>query len=153
MIRLKAKIYRIAMVRWVDVARKAVAELGAAKELNARLYFNNDIDRVTLLPGKRGFYRLAIKVELLRHAGVDAGDTIEFELKPDKESREPDLPDEMRRVFQLRPHLLQRWQDHSLALRRQVVRYIEQAVSPDTRAKRCWIFIDRLEESGRLGQN
>jgi hypothetical protein len=37
-----------------------------------------------------------------------------------------------------------------VAIRRQVVRYIEQAKSPEVRAKRSWIFIERLAETGKL---
>ena len=114
------------------------------------LRFNGDIDRVTLLPGKRGHYRLAFKVELLRAANVDTGDTIEFTLEPDAASREPELPEEMRRAFQARPHLAELWASHSVAPRRQVIRYIEQAKSAETRARRCWIFIERLAETGKL---
>lgn len=160
MLRLRAKLYRIALVRWVDLPKRKVDPLGltraetkgAARGWNALLRFNGDLDRVTLLPGKRGCYKLALKVELLRAAGVDAGDTIEFTLEPDTASREPDLPGEMRRVFQTRPELRERWMTHSVALRRQVVRYIEEAKSVETRTKRSWIFLERLAETGSLHQ-
>ena len=147
---LRGKLYRIAMIRWVDVPERAVASLDLGAPAHAWLLFNGDRDRVTLMPGKRGMYRLAFKVELLRAAGVDEGDIVEFALKPDAASREPDLPAEMRRVFQARPHLEERWRAHSVALRRQLVRYIEQAKTPETQARRCWIFIERLEETGKL---
>jgi len=156
---LKATLYRVAMVRWVDIPKSSVAALnlpraetkGSARGWNALLRFNDDLDRVTLLPGKRGHYKLAIKVELLRAADVDTGDTIEFSLSPDTASREPDLPEEMRKVFQSRPQLRERWLAHSVAIRRQVVRYIEQAKSPEVRAKRSWLFLERLAETGKLG--
>jgi len=155
----RAKLYRVAMVRWVDLPKRAIAPLalspaeikGGGHGLNALLRFNDDLDRVTLLPGRRGHYKLAIKVELLRAAGVDAGDTIAFTLEPDTASREPDLPGEMRKAFQARPHLRERWLEHSVATRRQVVRYIEQAKSLEVRAKRSWIFLERLAETGKLG--
>ena len=157
-VRLKAKLYRITMIRWVDIPTKSVATLklppaetkGAAKGWNAVLRFNDDLDRVTLLPGKRGHYKLAIKVELLRAAGVEAGDMIEFSLSPDTASREPELPAEMAREFQARPQLAECWAKHSVAMRRQLVRYILQAKSPEAQARRCWIFIERLAETGKL---
>jgi hypothetical protein len=156
--RFRAKLYRVAIVRWVDLPKRVVEKLqlppaeikGGGHGLNALLRFNDDLDRVTLLPGKRGHYKLAIKVELLRAAGVEAGDTIEFTLEPDTASREPDLPDEMRKVFQARTELRERWMKHSIAMRRQVVRYIEDAKSPEVRAKRSWIFLERLAETGKL---
>lgn len=161
MLRLRAKLYKVSLVRWVDVPKAAVDKLGltpadikgkAIKGWNALLRFNDDLDRVTLFPSaKRGCYKVAFKVELLKAAGVDAGDTVEFTLEPDTASREPDLPEEMRKGFQARPQLAARWQAHSVALRRQVVRYIEQARSPEVRAKRCWLFLERLAESGKLG--
>lgn len=157
-VRLQARLYRVALVRWVDIPKAKLAGLplppaqtkGAAKGWNAILRFNDDLDRVTLLPGKRGQLKLAFKVELLRAAGVDAGDRVEFSLSPDSASREPELPAEMVREFQGRPQLAERWTAHSIAIRRQVVRYIQQAKSPEVQAKRCWIFIERLAETGRL---
>ena len=158
MVKLRAQLYQVAIVRWVDVPKAAEAKLdltpaaikGAIRGWNALLRFNGDLDRVTLFTGKRGHYKLAIKVELLKAAGVDAGDTIEFALERDAASREPDLPGEMQRVFRTRPELRERWQAHSVAMRRQVVRYIEQAKSPEVRAKRSWIFLERLAETGSL---
>lgn len=155
----RAKLYRISLVRWVDLPKKAIDTLklpradikGGGLGLNAVLHFNGDLDRVTLLPGKRGHYKLAFKAELLRSAGAKAGDTLTFTLTPDNASREPELPGEMERAFQGRPQLRERWLVHSVALRRQVVRYITDAKSPETQAKRCWIFIERLAETGRLG--
>jgi len=157
---LRAKLYRVAMVRWVDLPRRDVDRLGLTPTttksgvpgLNALLHFNSDYDRVTLLPGKPGRYKLAFKVELLKAAGVDAGDEITFTLKPDAASREPELPAEMRQAFQARPLLAERWSAHSVAIRRQVIRYIEQAKTAETRAKRSWLFIERLAETGSLSQ-
>jgi hypothetical protein len=161
MVKLRAKLYKVALVRWADVPKAAVAPLGltsadikgkAIKGWNALLRFNGDLDRVTLFPSsKRGHYKVAFKVELLKAAGVDAGDTVDFTLDRDTASREPDLPEEMARVFRSRPELRERWSGHSVAIRRQVVRYIEQAKSPEVRAKRSWIFLERLAESGKLG--
>ena len=155
----RAKLYRVANVRWVDLPKRAIDALhlpraeirGAGLGLNALLRFNGDLDRVTLLPGKRGHYKLAIKVELLRGAGVDAGDTIDFTLEPDTASREPELPEEMRKAFQARPQLRERWLAHSVAMRRQVTRYILDAKTAETQAKRSWLFIERLAETGTLG--
>jgi hypothetical protein len=159
-IKLRARLYKVALVRWADVPKAAVDPLklvpadtkGGMKGWNALLRFNGDLDRVTLFPSsKRGLYKVAFKVELLKAAGVDAGDLVEFTLERDSASREPDLPEEMARVFRSRPELRERWQSHSVAMRRQVVRYIEQARGAEVRAKRCWIFLERLGESGKLG--
>lgn len=159
MVKLRAKLYRVTQIRWVDIPKRAVAKLdltpaaikGAIRGWNALLRFNGDLDHVTLFnSSKRGHYKLAIKVELLKAADADAGDTIEFALERDTASREPDLPGEMQRVFRTRPELRERWMSHSVAMRRQVVRYIEQAKSPEVRAKRCWIFLERLAETGKL---
>lgn len=155
----RAKLYRVSLVRWVDLPKRIVADLklppaeikGGGQGWNAVLRFNDDIDRVTLLPGKPGKLKLAFKVELLRAAEVDAGDTIEFTLEPDTASREPDLPEEMRKAFLARPELEARWLAHSVAQRRQVVRYVFQAKSAEVQAKRSWIFLERLAETGRLG--
>lgn len=154
----RAKLYQVALVRWVDLPKRAVDPLalpradikGGGLGLNALVRFNDDLDRVTLLPGKRGHYKLAFKAELLRAAGVEAGEMIEFTLEPDTASREPDLPAELAKAFQSRPQLRERWLAHSVAIRRQIVRYITDAKTVETQAKRCWIFIERLAETGKL---
>ncbi len=105
---LRAKLYRVAMVRWVDLPRKLIGEFSlppaeikrGGKGWNALLRFNGDIDRVTL-----------------RAAGVDSGDEIAFTLEPDAESRDPELPDEMQKAFRARPQLRERWLAHSVAIR------------------------------------
>ncbi|HYC71560.1 MAG TPA: YdeI/OmpD-associated family protein [Opitutaceae bacterium] len=151
---IRARLYRVAQVRWVDIPRAKVARLklppAEKTGWNALLRFNDDLDRVTLLPGKPGHLKLAFKVELLRAAGVDAGDTIEFTLEPDTASREPELPAEMAKAFSARPELAEHWAKESIAIRRQIVRYIYQAKSPEVQAKRCWIFVDRLAERGTI---
>lgn len=154
----RAKLYRVALVRWVDLPRSVVTRLrlpaaeikGGGQGWNALLRFHGDLDRVTLLPGRRGQVKLAFKVELLRAAGFDAGDEIDFTLEPDTATREPELPEEMRRVFQARPELERRWQAHSVAQRRQVVRYIFEGKTLQTQVKRSWIFLERLAETGKL---
>jgi uncharacterized protein YdeI (YjbR/CyaY-like superfamily) len=75
---------------------------------------------------------------------------VAFTLEPDAGSREPELPAELARAFQNRPQLRDRWLAHSVAIRRQVVRYITDAKSVETQSKRCWIFIERLAETGKL---
>ena len=65
MVRLRAKLYKVALVRWADVPKAAVAPLdlpaadirGAIKGWNALLRFNDDLDRVTL--SKNGVRLLA----------------------------------------------------------------------------------------------
>jgi hypothetical protein len=154
----QARLYKVAMIHWVDLPKKSIDALklpraeikGGGLGLNALLRFNDDLDRVTLLPGKRGHYKLAIKAELMRGAQVKGGDTISFTLEPDAASREPELPEAMRRAFQNRPELGERWLKHSVAIRRQVTRYIMDAKTAETQDKRCWIFIERLAETGKL---
>ena len=152
-IALTARLYRVAMVRWIDIPRANVARLGNTRMIDALLRFSGDIDRVTLLPGKPGHYKLAFKVELLRAAGVDAGDVVSFTLEPDLESREPELPAEIARAFNVRPELREKWHAHSVAIRRQIVRYSLQAKSPEVQARRCTIFVERLAETGSLTQS
>ena len=154
-VRFRRRIFLQARVRWVEVPRRTVERLGlvAAQHRGwyAVLRFGDEVDRVTLLPGRPGCLKVALKVELLRAAGLDAGDELPFTLAPDRAPREPDLPEEMRRAFQAQPALSQRWQAHSIAQRRQVVAYIEAARQPETRARRAWIFLDRLAATGSLG--
>ncbi len=76
-------------------------------------------------------------------------DTISFTLEPDAASREPELPGEMRKAFEDRPQLEKEVARAQRRDPRQVLRYIEQARTHETLVKRCWLFLDRLEESGK----
>ena len=147
---LTARLYRVTQVRWVDIPRATVAKLGKGRRIDALLRFNGDLDRVTLLPGKPAHYKLAFKVELLKPAGVDAGDVIRFTLEPDRESREPELPAEMARAFSMRPELVTKWNSHTVATRRQVVRYVLMAKNPEVQEKRARVFVERLAATGKL---
>jgi hypothetical protein len=49
-----------------------------------------------------------------------------------------------------RRRVKRKWFAHSVAIRRQVLRYIEQGKMQATVVKRCWLFLDRLEETGKL---
>ncbi len=64
---LRAKLYRVTQIRWVDIPKRKLAGLkltpAEKKGWNALLRFNDDADRVTLFTGKPGCYKLAIKVE------------------------------------------------------------------------------------------
>ena len=73
-----------------------------------------------------------------------------LQLEPDAVSREPEFPEEMRGAFQDRPQLERKWLAHGVAIRRQVLRYIEQGKTQETVAKRYWLFLDCLEETGKL---
>ncbi len=158
MAEFKARLYKVAMIHWVDLPRRTIDALklpraeikGGGLGLNAWLRFNGDLDRVTLLPGRPGYYKLAFKAELLRGAGARAGTLVSFTLEPDAASREPEPPAELARAFQSRPELRERWLKHSVAIRRQIVRYILDAKTVETQTKRCWIFIERLAETGKL---
>jgi len=55
-----AELYRVNWIRWVDLPKTAIDKLklppadikGGGKGWNALLRLNDDVDRVTLLPGK-----------------------------------------------------------------------------------------------------
>jgi hypothetical protein len=98
--RFLAKIYRIWMMRHIDVPDKIARSLAKeweavqskqsgrakAKQLRRTKYIpvhatlNGNTARMTLLPAGSGRYRIQLNTALRRAARADAGDTVKIEL-------------------------------------------------------------------------
>jgi uncharacterized protein YdeI (YjbR/CyaY-like superfamily) len=69
-------------------------------------------------------------------AGADTGDPVGVSLRLDRGSREIPVPGDFAAALSLAPAAHDYFEGKSTALRREVLRYIEQAKAPATRARR-----------------
>ncbi len=128
-----AKIYKLWLIRFVDVPKEISRALGSPKE---RIPVCGTVEglplRTTLVPSGNGRHRLAIHGDIYRKLRIDAGAAVEISLELDEESREPVLPPSLVVV--------------TTALRRQIVRYLVSAKSEATIERRVAKFVARLEK-------
>ncbi len=150
-----ARIYKQWIMRCVDVPREVskmlrVAAQEAAIENMMHLPVIGQVEglplKSTLSPRGGGAYRLHIHSDIWRKRRIDAGDTVEVLLQLDSEPRNPLLPPDLAGGLADEPRALAIFNALTPALRRQIIRYVEQAKHASTREKRILLIAKRMKE-------
>ena len=100
----------------------------------------------TLSPRGGGSYRLHIHSNIWRKLRIDAGAVVEVMLLLDSAPRDPVLPPDLAGGLADEPHAVAVFNSLTPALRRQIVRYVEQAKHANTREKRIRLIVQRMLE-------
>jgi hypothetical protein len=100
--------------------------------------------KTTLSPRGGGCYRLHIHSNIWRKLRIDEGDTVEVMLLVDSEPRDPALPYDLAGGLADEPRALAVFNSLTPALRRQIVRYVDQAKHASTREKRILLIVRRM---------
>ena len=142
-----ARIYKVWLIRFVDVPKEISRTLGSGKE---RIPVCGTVEglplRTTLVPSGNGRHRLAIHGDIYRKLRIDAGDVVEVSLELDEESREPVLPPSLIAALKFSKVAAREFRAMTTALRRQIVRYLTSAKSDATVERRIAKFIVHLEK-------
>ena len=161
-----ATIYRIWMLRYVDVPEAAVRTLmkqadGHAKSGKAGAkrpeyipvvaMVNAGSARTTLVPAGGGRYRMQFNATLRKAAGVDVGEAVGVEILWDHETREIATPADLLAVLKDRPKAKKAFHEAPPGYRRQMLKWMDGAKSTAVRQRRIEILIDRLLERAILG--
>lgn len=153
--RFQASIYKIWMLRYVDVpeeiGRALENESGKKKHIPVVAVANGRSARTTLVPAGGGRYRLQFNAALRKAARADVGDLVGVELRIDRESRELPVPREIAEALKSRPKARKAFQQMGPATRRQFILYFDKAKSPAVRQKRIARLIEILLERTLLG--
>lgn len=91
--------------------------------------------RATLIPARRGRHRLFVNSGMRSAAGVGVGDTVRFELRPTKPDSVP-LPADVAAYFRKTNSARRAFQALPPSHRRELLRYIDDARTPETRRRR-----------------
>jgi hypothetical protein len=141
-----AKIYKVGVIRYVDVPASASQALGAQ---GAAVPVRGEADgvplRTTMVSRGNGCYRLAIHGDIRKNLRIDAGAVIEVLLDIDEETREPALPPAMVLALRNSPKAQSNFRAMTTALRRQIVRYITSVKQQSTLERRVAGIVRRLE--------
>jgi hypothetical protein len=141
-----AKIYKVGIVRFVDVPAEVSHALGGgAVHVPVVGQVEGMPLRSTLVSRGKGCYRLAIHGEIRKKLKVDAGAVVEIAVERDEESREPLLPPALILALRNSPKAQAAFRKMTTALRRQVVRYLTSVKQQATLERRVATFVRRLE--------
>lgn len=145
-----ARIYRVGLIRFVDVPADISGALGdslphvAVKGEVEGLPF-----RSTLVSRGKGCYRLAIHGDIRKKLRVDTGAVLEIALERDEESREPVLPPALVLALRNSSKAQAAFRNMTTALRRQVLRYLTSVRQQSTLERRVAKFVRVLELRNR----
>ncbi len=131
----EAVVYRVGQLRCVDVPARVAKALGGGRA-PVRVRIAGAEEQTSLVPRSEGGHRLYLAAALRKAAGVDAGDRAELEVRPDPQGGEPDLPDELLAALGRVAGGMEELLSRSPADRRQLMRFIDAAKSPQARGRR-----------------
>jgi hypothetical protein len=148
-----AKIQKIWIMRCVDIPRdvsKAIRCVGGDDPLHIPVHgwIEGLPFKSTLVPRGRGSYRLHVHSRIWRKLRIDAGAAVEVTLLVDTEPREAVLPPDLGAGLANTPRALATFNTLTVALRRQIVQYIDNAKQARTREKRVRLVVQRMLERG-----
>lgn len=143
--RFRAKLYRIGYLRCVDVPPAVSRMLGDESVIPICASAAGVPFRSTLTPRGGGAHRLFVHSRIWRPRRLDIGDSIEIQIERDYESREPDTPHDLLKALQKRPAARGFYERASVALRREIGRWLAAAKRPETRERRVEQALDSLD--------
>jgi hypothetical protein len=97
---------------------------------------------------RRGEYRLPISAENRALAGVEAGDEIEVAIELDRDPRVVAVPSDLATALEAAPRALHYFESLSYSRQRWFVLSVEDARTPETRARRIERAVARLADGG-----
>ena len=117
------------------VPPEVVEALGSSKRPPVRVTIGGYTYRSTVAP-YNGVFMLPLAAEHRNAAGVAAGDEVDVELTLDSEPRQVTVPDDLAAALDVVPAARAAFDALSYSNQRRIVLAIEDAKSPETRARR-----------------
>jgi len=146
-----AKIQKIWILRSIDLPRdisRQIRNTVGGKALHVPVYgwieglpFQN-----TLVPRGGGNYRMHVHSRIWRKLRIDAGAAVQVTLLLDSEPREAVLPSDLAAGLAGTPSALAIFNTLTVALRRQIIQYVDSAKQARTRDKRIQLIVRRMLE-------
>jgi uncharacterized protein YdeI (YjbR/CyaY-like superfamily) len=101
-------------------------------------------ERTSLLPDGSGGHFVYLNARVRKAAKVKLGDRVRAEVTVDTEPRGQELPEDLE--YALREEdVLDAWRSLAAGMRHQLLRWIDQAVHDETRAKRVARVVERAQ--------
>jgi Bacteriocin-protection, YdeI or OmpD-Associated/Domain of unknown function (DUF1905) len=165
--RFQATIYRIWMMRHVDVPDEIARDLqkqmgngsrsrkgrGQAKPkyIPVAAIVNGKGARTTLVPAGGGRFRMLINTALRKAARADVGDLVGVELRLDRASRALPIPADLEAALEQHPKAWKAFQALAPGHLRHFIQWFDSAKSLEARSRRLDRAIDALLERALSG--
>ncbi len=138
-------IYRKGVQRCVDVPKAALPRaLRNATRPPVIVTLGGLVFESTLLPRDAQHFQLVVPMAVLRKLRRDRDDTIEFALRADAQREAPAVPDELVTALRVNPRARRVFEAQTIAMRRQMVRFIDSARAESTRLARAEKLVSML---------
>ena len=134
------------ILRSVIVPAKIVKALGGATRIPVLARYGGETTRSTLTPAGGARRRLVLRMDVLRPARLDVGDSIEISLEPARESHKLPLPPDVARALQFRPAAAAELDRAAPSTWRMILERLELARTPEIRQQRLESMVERLAE-------
>jgi hypothetical protein len=147
----QAEIYRLGVLYCIDVPADVSESLGGGKHIAVAGAVNGAKMRGLLIPRGEGRHRLFLDGQIRKAARAGQGDIVAVSLRPDPESREVAIPDEILEAFQDEPGALDTWMGLTVAQRREMLLWVLKAKGAQTRAQRIARLIEEMVRRMKTG--
>jgi hypothetical protein len=141
------RIYKVGIIRYVDVPAGVSRAMVTTK---AHVPVRGTVEGVplltTLVSRGKGLHRVAIHGDIRKKLRVDSGAIVEIAMAQDVEPREPALPAALALALRQSPKAGAHFRAMTVALRRQIVRYLTAVKQQATLERRVAGFVRRLEQ-------
>lgn len=127
----------------IQVPDEVVEELGGGKRPPVRVSLNGFVYRTTVAP-MGGTFFIPVAREIREGAGLIAGERVNVEMTLDTEPRTVEVPSDFQAALDAAPGANEKFENLSYTHRKEHVRAIENAKTPETRARRIAKAIEML---------
>ena len=149
-----ARIEKNWIMRCVIVPARLMRALGHGPRPAVVARYAGETTVTTVMPAGHGRGRLTVQMDILRPAGLDAGDRLTVDLTPSADPRDPEPPGDLQRALSFRPAARRAFEQGPPSLRRWMVKYLEEARHAETRQNRLDVVLERLGERGaKIGRS
>lgn len=130
------------------VVPETVREALGKKAKRVLMTIGPHTERLGLLPLEGGGRYLMLRKSLCKDLGIDIGQELSISLAPDPDPDRVDLPDELLEALAAWPEAQAAYELLNGAMKRAMVRQIEEAKTAETRARRAVQLVGKLARGG-----
>jgi hypothetical protein len=152
-----AQIQKIWIMRVIDIPRdvgQAIRKIAGdnKKHIPVHGWIEGLPFRNTLVPRGGGNYRMHVHSRIWRKLHIDAGAAVEVTLLLDTEPREAVMPPDLAAELAATPRALATFNSQTVAMRRQIIAFLETAKQSRTRDKRIQLIVKRMLDRDAKGR-
>jgi hypothetical protein len=143
--RFTARIGIAGINPFVSVPEDIRRALGGTGNIPVKGTVNGFSFRSTLVPVRKGPYRLYVNMDMRKGSGADTGDTVEIILGPDTMPRHEPIPGLLEQALELHPGARAAWNALVPSRRRAILRYLNSLKGRDALGRNVEKVIQVLE--------